>query len=167
MGDRLLQACIDEFGLAAVHVARDPPRISSTANIDQLIKLAPAAAWWVSAAEASALAAASRRRAANQTGVTAIECVTVTASERAVTLTPHSMVLQRAQNLIGRVNKIFEQMKSAGELRTINASYRLKRERNAKRGRATPPFSQFVERYKRDILARVAAEIRANQLPRR
>lgn len=150
MADPLLQACIEEFGIAAVYAVGE--RIAVTNSLKQIDAAGATGAWWTTADQAEDVGAAVRGLLRpNRPPAEAIARASQACEAR---LTPHAAVMRRARHLVDIMNEKFETLKESGELRPINAGYRRAREA----GERMPPYKIFLQKFKRNMLVKVVAE---------
>jgi hypothetical protein len=170
---RLVAAYRQGLGLAAIAVIAGPVGVRIVAGEraeDERIAAAESlrARWWcrsVGAADDIAAAAnAHLRRHAPETpaaaGDFANEVIARAAKRRAVDLHADDEVVAHAANAIARIDAELEQLRSSGDLRSVNKSYQTYRLEAAARGERVVPYAQWMLGYKENLVRQLAAALR-------
>jgi hypothetical protein len=170
---RLVAAYRQGLGLAAIAVIAGPDgvRIAAGAKAeDEKIAATESlqARWWcrrLGDADAVAAAAnASLRRHAPETLAAArdfaSEAIVRTSRRRALDLHTNDEILAHAVNAIARIDAELEQLRSCGDLRTVNKSYQTYRLEAAARGERVVPYAQWMLGYKENLVRQLAATLR-------
>ena len=171
----LIAAYREGLGLAAIAVMRDT---SDTVRIDALANGASPpdgeieALWWcrrvIDAARVAAAATARLRRSAAKDDGAAIEAgrpigvkaVEAAARQCGVTLHSDAEVSAAAMAAIARVDCQLERLRQAGELKSVNRSYRIYREQAAVRGERVLPYVRWFNKYREKLVRELAAALR-------
>jgi hypothetical protein len=161
------------LGLAAIAVISDPHGIriatGGQAEDDNIGATASLQArWWcrrVSDADdiAAAVTARLRRRGAEMAADAASyagEAVVRAAEQRNVDLRSDDDILAHATSAIARIDAELEQLRRAGDLRSVNKSYQTYRLEAAARGERVVPYAQWMLSYKENLVRQLAAALR-------
>jgi hypothetical protein len=81
-----------------------------------------------------------------------VEGIVQITESRKIVLTPHEVVMERAKNLAGTIERRFRELKSSGELGHFNRAYQHYRLEQQKKGKPVLPYFGVVERFKRIII---------------
>jgi hypothetical protein len=170
---RLVAAYRQGFGLAAIAVIASPVGVRIVAGEraeDEKIAATESlqARWWCrrrSDAEDIAAAATARlRRGAPETSAAAKDCakaaIADAAKRRALDLYADDEVAAHAANAIARIDAELEQLRSSGDLRAVNKSYRSYRLEAAANGEPIVPYAQWMLGYKESLVRQLAAALR-------
>ena len=65
-----------------------------------------------------------------------------------------------ADGIIARVEEEIENLKSAGQLKSVNQSYRAYRLETSARGEKAAPYADWLNKYKADLVRELAAALR-------
>lgn len=85
-----------------------------------------------------------------------IRLVEVGAERNRIRLTPHALLIERANGAISLIEKRLSSMKADGELRAMHQEYKDLRLHNAETGKKTPPFAAWIHGKKMEMVRAVA-----------
>ncbi len=186
----LVAAYRQGLGLAAVAVARSPAglRITVLASDDGTQTAADATAaaahWWCRRAgdaarvvvaarlqlrrrescdeAARVTAAASPRSSGARSDALSLACASIVsaANELNVALYTDEEIFADAQRIIARVDEEIEALRRAGELRSVNSSYRTYRMAAAARGESVMRYAEWFGKYRETLARRLAEALR-------
>ncbi len=178
----LVAAYREGLGLAAVAVIRGPAGIrvapdangrpQSLAADEEVI----AARWWCRRAEeaervAAAATARLRRRESRDaaSGVSTVAAfhaendifaaVEHAAKRLRIVLYADEEISREAERIIARVEDEIERLRQAGELKTVNRSYRAYRMEASAHGEKTLPYAEWFNKYKANLVRQLAAAL--------
>jgi hypothetical protein len=170
---RLVAAYRQGLGLVAIAVIAGPDGVRIVAGEhaeDEKISATEGlqARWWcrrLSDADDIAAAANARlRRHALETSAAARDfandAIARAAKRRAVDLHADDAVLAHATNAIARIDVELEQLRRAGDLRTVNKSYQAYRLEAAACGERVVPYARWMLSYKENLVRQLAATLR-------
>jgi hypothetical protein len=187
----LVAAYREELGLAAVAVIRSAAGIRVVAP-ESRVDGPPAAGdkvearWWCRRpADAARVAAAAtarlRRRVAKDPGAgpatagesdspghisaalaLAVAAVAAAARRCNVSLYSDEETSAAAMAAVARVDAELERLRRAGELKSVNRSYRSYRMETLSRGEKAVPYAQWINKYREKLLRQVAAALRGS-----
>ena len=174
----LIEAYREGLGLAAIAVIRGTAgmvRIEALANCTDGT-LAPDATvealWWCRrSADAARLAKAAQTRierreakdcaaAADTIGRIAANVVEAAAQQCSVALHSDDEITAAALMAIARVDSELAKLKEAGQLKSVNRSYRTYREDASARGERVLPYVRWLDKYKEKLVRELAAALR-------
>ena len=169
---RLVAAYRQGLGLAAIVVTDGPDGIRVAVEAPEA-ENQPAAAniqvrWWCrragDAADIVAAATARLRRCASEAGADpsrdAADAVARAARQRNIDLFSDEEIEAHATTAIARVDTELEQLRSRGELRSVNKSYQAYRLEAAARGDRVVTYAQWMLSYKENLMRQLAATLR-------
>jgi hypothetical protein len=167
----LVAAYRDGLGLAPVVLVRDHQRILFDTAANQPGEDTTLRWWCRRAGDAERVAAAATARlqcrasgggpdAAPASLQEADEAVVVAAKRLAITLYSDEEIAGEAAHAIARMDEEFARLQSAGALKDINRSYRTARMQAASRGEKMPPYAQWINKYRENLLRQLAAALR-------
>jgi hypothetical protein len=170
---RLVAAYRQGLGLAAIAVISGPHGVRIVAGADaEEDKIDTAeclqARWWcrgISNADdiAAAATARLRRRSSEATADAAShagETVLHAARQRNVDLHTDADIAAHAETAIARIDTELEQLRRAGDLRSVNKSYQAYRLEAASRGERVTPYAQWMLSYREVLVRQLAATLR-------
>lgn len=85
-----------------------------------------------------------------------LRLIEVGAERNRIRLTPHHVLIQRADGAINLINARLSSMKAEGELRKLHQEYQDLRLRNAETGKKTPAFTVWMQSKKLEMVRAVA-----------
>lgn len=167
-------AYCEGLGLAAIVLVSAPAGGRLAAVLpDAAMRMQPAEAvcWWCRRMDdaeriAAAAARAMARRAPNgqasctPTAAQYAAAVAAAAKRRNVALYADADILADAEAVIARVHAEFERFRGTGELKAINQSYRHLRLEALERGEKLPPYAQWLNKYRLNLVRQLAAALR-------
>jgi hypothetical protein len=170
----MIVAYCEGLGLAVVAWVPDPAGSRLAAFSPEVAIRTPQtepARWWcrrVDDAERIATAAtrALARHGSNDPACrapTASQCaaaVVAAAKRHNVALYAEADILIGAEAIIARVNAEFERFRGTGKLKAINQSYRRLRLAALERGEKMPPYVQWLNKYRVNLVRDLAAALR-------
>ncbi len=169
----LVAAYREGLGLAAVVATRGPAgaRVMAAQNsTDGLPAGAEAveARWWCGrAADAEQVAAAAtarlRRRASSDgddAAVLACEAVAAAAERLGIALYADHEVAAEAAAIVARIDGEIGRLQQAGELKSVNRSYRTYRMESSARGEKVVRYAEWINKYKANLVRQLAAALR-------
>jgi hypothetical protein len=170
---RLVAAYRRGLGLAAIAVIAGPDGVRIVAGEqaeDEKIAATESlqARWWCRRlSDADAIAAAANARLRRRTPETAGaattsagEAIARAATQRSADLHSDEDILAHATGAIARIDAELEQLRSAGDLRSVNKSYQTYRLEAASRGERVTPYAQWMLSYKESLVRQLAATLR-------
>jgi hypothetical protein len=168
---RLVAAYRQGLGLAAIAVISGPHgvRVAAGGEAEDTICAAEnlSARWWCrvnDAADIAAAATARLRRRDSETAADAVshagEAVMRAARQRHIELHTDDAIAAHAASAIARIDAEFEQLRRAGDLRSVNKSYQTYRLDAASRGERVTPYGQWMLSYRENLVRQLAASLR-------
>jgi hypothetical protein len=122
-------------------------------------KVDPCAAmiFWLPAEHAIAVSRLARREAGESTDVaTVLAALQQAVDERNVTLTEHSIAVERAKDAAARIESFMDSLKGTGRLKAFNTTYKTARAAAAARGEGFMSYTVALGRLRARIGARLA-----------
>ena len=169
----LVAAYREGLGLAAVAAIRGPAGVRIAAarhGIEGLLAAAEfiEACWWcrrVADAEqisAAAMARLRRRESSdrNNAAMPAGETIAAAAERLGIALYADDDVAADAAAMIARIDGEIDRLQQAGELKTINRSYRTYRMESSARGEKVLRYADWINKYKENLARQLAAALR-------
>jgi hypothetical protein len=169
----LVAAYREGLGLAAVAAIRGPAGLRVIAvkqgTDDQLAGADEVEVrWWCRrAADAEAVAAAAmarlRRRESsdrNDAAVLACEAIAAAAERLGIALYADDEIAWDAAAVIARIDAELDRLQQAGELKSINRSYRTYRMESSTRGEKVMRYAEWINKYKENLVRQLAAALR-------
>jgi hypothetical protein len=166
---RLVAAYRDGFGLVPIAVIGGAQGIR-IATAEQADALAVAdivqVRWWCrradDARELATAATKSLRRTASDaaTAADAAGAIVRAAKRRRVDLWSDDEIASHAADAIARIEAELAQLRTSGDLRAVNTSYKTYRLESAARGERVVPYGQWMRGYKENLVRKLAATLR-------
>jgi hypothetical protein len=170
----MVVAYCEGMGLAAVAWVNDPAgsrlAVLSPDVAIRTPQTEPARWWCRRMDDAERLAAAATRALARHASndracrsPTASQCaaaIVAAAKRHNVVLYAEADILADAEAIVARVNAEFERFRGTGELKAINRSYRRLRLAALERGEKMPPYVQWLNKYRVNLVRDLAAALR-------
>lgn len=173
----LIAAYREGLGLAAIAIVRDPhatcvAALAAGQNETFPAEEAVARRWWCRRAEeATRVAASAMRRsqrrdlpgrepAAATPDVELAALIEQTAARLNVALYCDAQITGEADTAIARVEAELERLRQAGELKSVNASYRTYRLQASVRGDRALPYAEWFNTYKATLVRELANTLR-------
>lgn len=168
---RLAAAYRQGLGFAAIAVIWGPHgvRVAAGGEAEDTISAAEnlQARWWCrvnDAADIAAAATARLRRRDSETAADAVsyagEAVLRAARQRHIELHTDDAIAVHAASAIARIDAELEQLRRAGDLRSVNKSYQTYRLDAASRGERVTPYGQWMLSYRENLVRQLAATLR-------
>jgi hypothetical protein len=169
---RLAAAYRQGLGFAAIAVIWGPHgvRVAAGGEAEDMIDAAESlqARWWCrhvsDAADIAAAATARLRRRDSETAADAVshagEAVMRAARQRHIELHTDDAIAAHAATAIARIDAELEQLRRAGDLRSVNKSYQTYRLDAASRGERVTPYAQWMLSYRENLVRQLAASLR-------
>lgn len=81
-----------------------------------------------------------------------VEGIQQIAESQKVWLTPHEVTMQRALVLAEKIKKLFNNMKTNGDLQQFNKAYHRYRSTEQRRGKSVEPYFGIMERFRKIVI---------------
>lgn len=172
--EALVAAFREGLGLVAIIAARNAAGILLVVDASDGAELADAAVgrWWCRRrADAERVAAAATARLkhralhnaaadASDLSAGAADAIAAAGGRLAVGCWSDADVARDAAAIIARVEIEFARLQAAGDMQALNKSYREERLAAAARGEKVPPYAQWINKYRQNLVRRLAATLR-------
>jgi hypothetical protein len=178
----LIAAYCEGLGLAAIALIRTATEIRAAALGNDCLDSLPQGEkietrWWCRrSADAARVAAATLARLqrseskgdasepvaadSSSSAQRASAAIAAAARQCGVTLYSDEETLAAAMAMVARVDEEIEQLQRAGDLKSVNRSYRIYRTETTARGETALSYARWLNEYKANLVRRLAAALR-------